>query len=56
MAVQIKRLWEFMAKRLGYGGFTLCLTKGSNSYILLIIYNPVLWTLNKVQPFNLTAS
>jgi hypothetical protein len=58
MAVQVKRLWEFMAKGLdlAFGGFTLCLAEGSNSYIFLATFNPFFWTLNKVWPFNPTAS
>jgi hypothetical protein len=41
---------------LTFGGFTLYPTEGSNPYMLLIVFNPFLWTLNKVWPFNLTAS
>jgi hypothetical protein len=39
-----------------FGNFTMCLTKDSNSYVLLTISSPFLWTLNKVWPFNPTAS
>jgi hypothetical protein len=35
---------------LAFGGFTLCLAKGSTYYILLAIFNSFLWTLNKVCP------
>jgi hypothetical protein len=41
---------------LTFGGFTLCPVEGSNSYILKAILSPFLWTLNKVWPFNPTAS
>jgi hypothetical protein len=41
---------------LTFGGFTLCLAKSFNSYILLVIFSPLLWTLYKVWPFNPTAS
>ena len=30
---------------LDFGGVTLCPPKGSNSYNLLVIFNPFLWTL-----------
>jgi hypothetical protein len=58
MAVQVERLWEFMAKGLdlAFGGFTLCPPEGSSYYILLVIFNSFLWTLIKVWPLNLTAS
>jgi hypothetical protein len=39
-----------------FGGFTLCLTEGSNSHISLVIFNPFLWTLNEVWSFNPMAS
>ena len=41
---------------LAFGGFTLCPTKGSNIYILLPIFSPFLWTLNKVWPLTPTPS
>jgi hypothetical protein len=41
---------------LAFGGFTPCLAEGSNSYILLVIFNPFLWALSNVWPFNPTAS
>jgi hypothetical protein len=41
---------------LAFGGFTLSLAEGSNSYIVLVNFNPFLWTLNKVWPFNPTTS
>jgi hypothetical protein len=41
---------------LAFGGFTLYPAEGSNSYALLAIFSPFLWTLNKVWPFNPTAS
>jgi hypothetical protein len=41
---------------LAFGGFTLCPAKGSNSYIRLTICSPYFWTLNKVWPFDPTAS
>jgi hypothetical protein len=41
---------------LNFGGLTLCLAEGFNYYILLAIFNPFLWTLNKVWPLNPTAS
>jgi hypothetical protein len=41
---------------LAFGSFTLCPAKGSNAYILWAIYNPFLWNLNKVWPFNPTVS
>jgi hypothetical protein len=40
---------------LAFGSFTLCPAEGSNSYILLTIFNLFLWTLNKVWPFNPTT-
>jgi hypothetical protein len=49
-------LFFFWTLGLAFGGFTLCPTKGSNSYILLAIFTPFLWTLNKVWPFNPMAS
>jgi hypothetical protein len=41
---------------LAFGGFTLCMAEGSNYYILLVIFNPFLWIINKVWPLNPTAS
>jgi hypothetical protein len=41
---------------LAFGGFTLCPTKGTTYCILLVIFSPFLWTLNKVWPLNPTAS
>jgi hypothetical protein len=55
-AGQVERLWDVMALDLAFGGITLCPTKGSNSHILLATFNPFLWALYKVQPFNPTAS
>jgi hypothetical protein len=58
MVVHVESPWEFMAKSLdfGLGGLTLCPTEGSNSYILLAIFSPFIWTFNKVWPFNPMAS
>jgi hypothetical protein len=60
MAVQVERLWEFMAKGwtldLAFGGFTLCPAEGSTYYILLAIFSSFLRTLNKLWPLNPTAS
>jgi hypothetical protein len=41
---------------LAFGGFTLCPDEGSNSYILLAIFSPFLWTISKFWQFNPTAS
>ena len=38
------------------GGSTLCPAEGSNYYILLVVFNPLFWTLNKVRPLNPKAS
>ena len=42
--------------RLAVGDSTLCLAEGSNTYLLLIICNPFLWTLNRDWPLNSTTS
>jgi len=47
------RVWTL---DLAFGGFTLQLAKGSNSYILLPIYCSFIWTLNKVWSLNPTTS
>jgi hypothetical protein len=41
---------------LAFGGFILCPAKGTTYYILLSIFNPFIWNLNKVRPLNPTAS
>ena len=45
MAIQVKRLWEFMGKvwtlALAFKSFTLCPAEGSNSYILPAIFQPI---------------
>jgi hypothetical protein len=53
-----KAVWSFFLWTLGlaFGVFTQGPTEGSNSYILLAISSMFLWTLNKVWPFNPTAS
>jgi hypothetical protein len=62
MAVQVERLWEFMAKGLDFGAW---LSEASHCarpkaptpiFYWLPIFNPFLWALNKVWPFNPTAS
>jgi hypothetical protein len=49
---------KVMTLGLAFGGFTLCATEGSTYYIVLAIFNPFLWPLNKFghsipQPFDL---
>jgi hypothetical protein len=60
MAVQVERMWEFMAKGLdfGLGLWRLHNMPGQRHHLLCFIsyFQPILWTLNKVWPLNPTAS
>ena len=47
-------IFKFIFGRTCYGT-TVCPANGSNSYILLTIFNPFLWTLLKVWRFNPTT-
>jgi hypothetical protein len=53
MGVHGQRVWTLV---FAFGAFRLCPAEGFNSYILLVIFNPIIWTLNKVWPFYPTAS
>jgi hypothetical protein len=61
MVVQVERPWEFMAKGLDFG---LDLWRASHftwpkapiPIFSLVVFNPFLWTLNKVWPFPPTTS
>jgi hypothetical protein len=62
VAVQVERPWEFMAEGLDFelGMWSLlhytCPKAPIPMFYWLSIYNPFIWTLNKMWPLNPTAS